>query len=100
MFRRYGNQWAFEYSEEQIKEQLKRFPTMHEVPLRELQIDDRYFLIVVKVPHAIAATELGGVLDASTVLGNLFRENSTFLPEGTKITRSIEVTKVTANKQF
>ncbi len=31
MVRRYGKQWAFEYSEEQIADQLKRFPWMFEV---------------------------------------------------------------------
>lgn len=31
MIRRYGKQWAFEYSEEQIADQLKRYPQMFEV---------------------------------------------------------------------
>ena len=31
MTRRYGNEWAFEYSEKQIEEQLIRFPQMYEV---------------------------------------------------------------------
>lgn len=35
MFRRYKNKWAFEYSEEQIGAQMKRFPQLHEVPLDE-----------------------------------------------------------------
>jgi hypothetical protein len=37
MFRRYRNKWAFEYSEEQIADQQKRFPQLHEVPLDEPQ---------------------------------------------------------------
>ena len=31
MARRYGNKWAFDYSEEQIADQMKRFPKMYEV---------------------------------------------------------------------
>ena len=31
MVRRHGNKWAFEYSEDQIADQLKRFPQMYEV---------------------------------------------------------------------
>ena len=31
MVRRYGEKWAFEYSEEQIADQLHRFPEMYEV---------------------------------------------------------------------
>jgi hypothetical protein len=31
MIRRYSNKWAFEYSEEQIADQMKRFPQMYEV---------------------------------------------------------------------
>lgn len=31
MARRYGNKWAFDYSEEQITDQMQRFPQMYEV---------------------------------------------------------------------
>jgi len=31
MVRRYDNKWAFDYSEEQIVDQMKRFPQMYEV---------------------------------------------------------------------
>lgn len=31
MVRRHGAKWAFEYSEEQIADQMKRFPMMYEV---------------------------------------------------------------------
>lgn len=31
MFRRYGNQWAFEYTEAEINDQMTRFPLLYEV---------------------------------------------------------------------
>jgi hypothetical protein len=31
MMQRYGNKWAFDYSEDEIADQLKRFPQMYEV---------------------------------------------------------------------
>lgn len=60
--------------------------------------NNRYFAIVVRVPEPMATEKLGGILTASTTLGELFREqveraglNS--FPTGTAVTRSIEITK-------
>lgn len=54
----------------------------------------RYFALVVSVP---AAECPGTLLTASTEIGNMAREaGPTFLPQGSRITRSIEITKETA----
>lgn len=61
----------------------------------------RYFAIVVCVPGDQADVKLGGVLRASTVLGNMFREKAPgFMPDGTRITRSIEITEEFAQRTW
>jgi hypothetical protein len=57
---------------------------------------DSYFAIVVKVPREQAGN-LGGISERSTVVGELFRSHAPeFLPAGSRITRSIEITEETA----
>ncbi len=57
---------------------------------------ERYFAIVIK-----ADDTLGGVLFASTNLGNYLREReSELLPPGCRITRSIEITKRMATEAW
>lgn len=58
---------------------------------------DSYFAIIVKVPRE-QADSLGTIFDRSTIVGELFRNRSPeFLPAGSRITRSIEITEETAN---
>ena len=62
---------------------------------------ERYFAIVIRVPATEAMRELGSVVHASTVLGNMFREHPpACLPQGTRITRSIEITKEQAERSW
>lgn len=59
---------------------------------------ERYFAIVIK---ADADCDLGGAFNASTNLGNHLRERErVLLPDGAKITRSIEITKDMATRTW
>jgi hypothetical protein len=58
---------------------------------------DRYFAIVIRVPAKEAYNQLGGILDASTSLWHRMCETGpSFLPAGSRITRSIEITEEVA----
>lgn len=75
-----------------FEEAIGRFVRTSEPP------QERYFAIVVK---ANANCDLGGLLSASTNLGNHLREReSELLPAGAKITRSIEITKDMATRSW
>lgn len=57
---------------------------------------ERYFAIVIEGDES-----LGGLLRASTKLGDLLRDQQeTILPPGFKITRSIEITKQRAQETW
>ena len=61
----------------------------------------RYFALVLRIPTPAADHDLGGFLDASTVLAQLTREHGAdFLPANTRITRSIEISQRQANGNF
>lgn len=56
---------------------------------------ERYFAIIVRIPTAES------FVDASTIVGNTFRLGMIGnLPEGAKITRSIEITKDLATRAW
>ena len=62
---------------------------------QERQPAERYFAIIVKIPESISFA------NASTTVGNTFRLGMIgHLPEGAKITRSIEITKDLATRAW
>lgn len=62
---------------------------------------DRYFAIVIRVPAGAAKKSLGGIQDASTVMGDCFKAvTPAFLPEGSRITRSIEISEEFATRSW
>jgi hypothetical protein len=56
----------------------------------------RYFALIISIPIDQAGL-LGGITEASTLLGNMVREaGPSFLPAGSRITRSIEIAEEVA----
>lgn len=63
---------------------------------------DRFFAIVLRVPGSEMPSNVASVLSASTDIGNAFREwlHLLPLPQGSKVTRSIEITEEFATRTW